>query len=113
MKSDTWNQHPHRALTSWSRYYSRNEKGAEASFDEKIADPDAIIFAEIDRLAKRYKRRAEVNVPDATSRGRPSWVSSSNGSLPSALKRKFGNGGFDADRSEFKRQKGQSTTRTK
>ena len=28
---DVCNQFPHRALTSWSRYYSRNEKGARHS----------------------------------------------------------------------------------
>ena len=89
-------------MTSWSRYYFRNAKGAEVFLYEKIADPDAIIFEGINRLAKIYKRRAEVS--DATSRGQPSWVSS-NGSLPSTLKRKFGNGEFGTDRFGFKRQK--------
>jgi hypothetical protein len=78
-------------------------------FDEKIPDSDAIFFTGMNRLAMKYKQRAERRVADSASRGRPSWASSnSSGSLPSALKRKFGHGEVEADRPgpEHKRPKG-------
>ena len=56
----------------------------------------------IDRLAKKYKQRSEQSAPDLAEHGRQSWASSSsNGSLPSALKRKFRSEEFGADRTEL------------
>lgn len=62
-------------------------------------------ISEVNRFLRKYRRRERTKktttLPPA-QRGRPSWASTSNGPLPSALKRKVSSGGYDG---KFKRKK--------
>jgi hypothetical protein len=60
--------------------------------------------SEINRYLRKYQKRERTKKSALlpAQRGRPSWASTSNGPLPSALKRKVSSGGYDG---KFKRKK--------
>ncbi|KIM85138.1 hypothetical protein PILCRDRAFT_817120 [Piloderma croceum F 1598] len=78
-------EHPQRSDKSWREYYRRNDK-------------------EINRYLVKYRirERTKQTAAPPPQRGRPSWASTSNDPLPSALKRKVSSAGYDG---KFKRKK--------
>lgn len=61
------------------------------------------LLSEINRYMRKYRKRKQAQSTSLPpQRGRPSWASNRTGPLPSTLKRKVSNGGYEGD---FKRIK--------